>query len=54
MAKAGNAVLARMQVHARHGIRKCRIICRAIQSILQQRRDHAILLIQIDGKARGR
>ena len=54
MAKAGNAVLARMQAHARHGCRKRRFICRAIQSILEERRDHAILLIQIDGKARGR
>ena len=54
MAKAGNAVLARMQAHARHGCRKRRIICRAIQGILEERRDHAILLIQIDGKARGR
>ena len=54
MAKAGDAVLARMQAHSCHGCRKRRIICRAIQGILEKRRDHAILFIQIDGKARGR
>jgi len=54
MAKTGNAVLARMKAHARHGNRKRRIICCAIQGILEERRNHAILLIQIDGKARGR
>ena len=54
MAKAGNAILARMQAHAGHGCRKRRIICRAIQGILEERCDHAILFIQIDGKARGR
>ena len=53
MAKADNAVLARMQAHAGHGGRKRRITCRAIQGILEECRDHAILLIQIDGKARG-
>ncbi len=54
MAKAGNAVLARMKAHASHSSRKRRIICGAIQSILEKRRDHAILFIQIDGKARSR
>ena len=54
MAKAGNAVLARMKAHASHSSRKHLIIRRAIQGILEERRDHAILLIQIDGKARGR
>ena len=53
MAKAGNAVLARMQAHACHGSRKRRIIRRAVQGILEQCRNHAILFIQIDGKARG-
>ena len=43
-----------MQAHAYHGSRKRRIIRRALQSILKERRDHAVLLIQIDGKARGR
>ena len=54
MAKAGNAVLARMQAHARHGGSEHRIARRSIQGILEKRRDHAILFIQIDGKARGR